>query len=60
MAWQTRPYELGYSVADLAWYCSAYGVEGGATRLETMRRLVLYLAAQEPQEKEQRAHARTA
>jgi hypothetical protein len=48
VAWQTRPYENGYPVDDLAWYGAAYGVEAGPTRLETMRRLVLHLAAQEP------------
>jgi hypothetical protein len=63
VAWQTRPYQNGYFVVDLAWYSAAYGIEGGPTRLETMRRLVLYLAVQEPlvlvePEKEQRTHAR--
>ena len=63
VAWRERPYQQGYPVDDLAWYCTAYGVEAGPTRLETMRRLVLYLAAQqslvlEQPEKEQIPHAR--
>ncbi|HEU5381402.1 MAG TPA: hypothetical protein VFV38_38760 [Ktedonobacteraceae bacterium] len=48
VAWETRPYENGYPVDDLEWYGVAYSVEAGPTRLETMRRLVLHLAAQEP------------
>ncbi|HLV97366.1 MAG TPA: 3'-5' exonuclease [Ktedonobacterales bacterium] len=63
VVWETRPYENGYPVADLAWYCAAYGVEAGSTHLETMRRLVLHLAAQEPlvltaPEQEVKPHAR--
>lgn len=65
MAWQTWPYVNGYPADDLPWYCVAYGVEAGPTRMEKMRRLVLHLAAEaplvlEPQEKERRTHARTA
>ena len=65
IAWQTRPYQNGSPVDDLAWYCVAYGIEAGPTRLETMHRLVLYLAGQEPlvlkeREKEQRTHAQPA
>ncbi len=63
VAWETRPFEHGWPLADLAWYGAAYSVEAGATRLETMRRLVLHLAGQEPlvleqPGKEQRTHAR--
>jgi hypothetical protein len=63
VAWQTRPYQNGYPADDLAWYGAAYGIEGGPTRLETMRRLVLHLAAEAPlmlvePEKERRTHAR--
>ena len=63
IVWRERPYQHGAPADDLAWYCAAYEVEAGSTRLETMRRLVLYLAAQEPlvlaqPEKEQRTHAR--
>jgi hypothetical protein len=48
VALRERPYQNGYPVDDLAWYCRAYEVEAGETRLETMRQLVLYLAVQEP------------
>ena len=60
-----RPYEHGSPAADLAWYGAAYGIEVGPTRLETMRRLGLCLAAQEQMvlkepEQEQKTPARTA
>lgn len=60
-----RPYENGAPVDDLAWYSTAYGLEAGPTHLETMRRLVLYLAVQAPlvlkePEKERKTRARTA
>jgi hypothetical protein len=63
VAWRDRPYQNGYPVDNLAWYCTAYGIDAGPTRLETMRRLVLHLAAQEPlvleeSGKEQMPHAR--
>lgn len=63
VAWQERPYQNGSPVDDLAWYCTAYDIEAGPTRLETMRRLVLHLAAQEPlvlaaPEQKQMLHAR--
>lgn len=65
VVWRERPYQHGYPAEDLAWYGAAYGVEAGPTRLETMRRLVLHLAAQEAlvleqPEKERVPHARTA
>jgi hypothetical protein len=63
VALQTRPYQNGFPVDALAWYCTAYGVEAGPTRPETMRRLVLHLAAQEPlvlaaSEQQEMSHAR--
>ena len=65
VAWRERPYQNGYPTDDLTWYCAAYGIEAGPMRLETMRRLVLYLAAQkplvlEPREQERKTDARTA
>jgi hypothetical protein len=65
VAWQMRPYQHGSPADDLAWYCAAYGVDSGPTRMETMRRLVLHLAAQEPlvleqPKKEKVTHVRTA
>jgi hypothetical protein len=63
VAWRDRPYQNGFPVDDLAWYCAAYSIETGPTRLETMRRLVLHLAEQEPlvlaaPEQQEEPHAR--
>lgn len=46
-AWRDQPYQHGYIVDDLAWHCTASGIEAGPPRLETMRRLALHLATQE-------------